>query len=172
MRNYAFANLTALQSVEFPSTIAAISQYAFYGCSGLGRITIPTTILTASYQSFASCTSLSSVIVEGKTNFIGNGPFSGDTGLKKFVCLSDTPFTVPATFPVSGCSYYVPYSVINSYKTATNWASFANSIFPLVSTTEDLINIDTSAYTKACVTGSDESYKEYTYDGNQWNEVI
>lgn len=70
----------------------------------------------------------------------------------------------------NNCPIYV--IIPDDYKAATNWTTYASRIFPLVATVADLTNIDTTTYTKACVIGVDNSYKEYTYDGSQWNEVI
>lgn len=69
---------------------------------------------------------------------------------------------------------FVPLASINKYKTATNWVTGANKIYPFVQNESDLAIIDTTQYTKACVIGNDKgiedgnNYAIYNYTNGEW----
>ena len=129
--------------------ITSIGDSAFSSRSGLTSVTIPNSVTSIGNGAFSSCRGLSKVIVDAI-----NSPTLGSYVFNN----------------TNDCPIYVPTP--DTYRVATNWAVYANRIFPLVAAVEGLANIDTTTYTKACVIGADESYKEYTYDGSQWNEVV
>ena len=155
--------------------VTSIGSSAFYGCSSLTSVTIGDGVTSIEYAAFSSCGSLTSVTIGDGVKRIGIYVLNN--------CSRLTSVTIKATIPptlsnvnafnnTNNCPIYVPYASITAYSTASNWASIASRLFPLVNTIADLQTIDTTIYTKACVIGTDNSYKEYTYDGSQWNEVI
>ena len=170
---YAFYQCRSLLNIEIPDTIVTIGSYTL-GNTGISSIRIPHSVTKIVNASFSYCRKLKEAIIEANELLvIEQYSFTSDNALKKFIVHGETPpilqhnafSSISSTFP-----FYV--SNPDTYKSATNWSTFASRIFPLVSAVVDLDNIDTTTYTKACVIGADESYKEYAYDGSQWNAVV
>lgn len=126
-----------------------IGTRAFNACSSLKYVILPASVVTIYNEAFGNCTALTKmVMLRNKTVDLNNtNVFTGTTNCRFYVYNPDT------------------------VRTANNWSNLATRIFPLVDAVADLSNIDTTAYTRACVMGTDKSYKIYTYDGSQWNEV-
>ena len=106
---YAFMNCSSLSQISIPMC-SLISGYAFYSCSSLSQISLPMCSFISDYA-FYGCTSLS-------VAYIGT---SIDT-----VCVlrdSNTFWKCPAL-----TSIYVPASLVESYKTATNWTGYSDKI--------------------------------------------
>lgn len=120
--DYAFASASYLTSVDFPM-VTAIGQYAFNGCI---RITV---------ADFAS------------VNTIGASAFQNCYSLTALIIRSDAVATLSNTNALGGCSHilgakndvynpngdkdgyiYVPRSLVDSYKAATNWSTYATQI--------------------------------------------
>lgn len=122
---------TKLVTVNLPN-VTSIGAYAFYQCSNLETVTLPklTTISTQTWymcpklkhadcgqlgsitaQTFASCTALKALILR-KTSSI---------------CTLSNANGVSGSGIGKGTGYiYVPSALIETYKTATNWSTFAN----------------------------------------------
>ena len=144
----------------------------------LTDLVIPSSITSIRYRAFSRCTSLTSVTIHGDVTSIADGAFLRCENLTKIIIHATTPPTLETSnvFNYTGdCPIYVPTP--GTYRSETNWTAVVDSssssrIFPLVAIVADLNNIDTTTYAKACVIGADNSYKEYTWDGTQWNEVV
>lgn len=165
-----FTNCLQLRSISMSNSITRIGFAAFRGCTALQNIVLSSAITNMGEWLFDNCNQLTSIIIRSNISNIGAGTFNNCYRLKKIVINSSIPTlsNVNAFNNTNNCPIYVPFYTT----TATNWVSISSRLFPLVDTVADLSNIDTTAYTKACVIGADESYKEYTYDGSQWNEVV
>lgn len=111
---YGWANNTALKSISLPSAIGEVKTYAFSGCTALERAEFPK-ITEISSSSFYRCLALKTLIL-------------GTANSTSIVTLANTnAFT--ATPIAGGTGYiYVADSLVNSYKAATNWATYANQI--------------------------------------------
>lgn len=109
--NYAFCTCANLIIVSFPSC-SYVGQGAFYGCSNLTTINLPV-CSSIGYTAFSNCVNLSTIYLGASTlcSLISSEVFS-NTGI-----WSDKG------------SIFVPASLVESYKTATNWAFFSNRIF-------------------------------------------
>lgn len=129
---YAFRGCTALTSIYAPK-VTGIYIEAFYGCTKLVEINFPAclsttsgcfngctqmkkadfgTTLTIAAQTFAYCSALDTLILRGNSV----------STLRNVSALSGTPIA-------SGTGYiYVPSSLVDSYKAATNWSTYAAQI--------------------------------------------
>ena len=171
IRAYAFRGSNNLTSVECPEGLRYIRTQAFYMCDRLGNFVFPESLILIGSDCFSGSV-ITEIILHNNITTIESNAFGYCYSIKKAVINRATPPTLsnasafqnPNTY-----SIYVPTP--DAYKVATNWVALSSRICPLVSIVADLANIDTTTYTKACVIGTDESYKEYTYDGTQWNEV-
>ena len=97
-----------------PDSLQRIEQTAFEYCSSLRSITIPAGVIDIEGEAFWGCTTLSAVF-----------------------CLPQIPPTL-GTDVFTGaheCFIYIPYSsdhsILEAYKTATNWAAYADRILEL-----------------------------------------
>lgn len=149
----AFDGCTTLTSVDFPQA-KDIGQYAFSGCSNLTSVDFPQ-VTEIGQCAFRSCSNLTSVDFPLVTD-IGNEAFSGCSSLTALILRSDilctlkntSAFTkcyhflgtVNATYNPEGLKdgyFYVPSALIDDYKAATNWSTFATQFRALEDYTVD-----------------------------------
>lgn len=156
IKDYAFRGC-ALTYVNFPSTVLTISQYAFSGAS-IESLTVPDTVNSVNQYAFQYCrqlvkaslnprtTGISSycffycpaleeVTIGAYVSKINTNAFKDCTHLAKMVMLRTTPPTlyssslqnVPADMQIV-VPYSADHSVLNAYKSATNWSARATYI--------------------------------------------
>lgn len=103
-------NFRALQYIKLPSGITSIGEQAFYNQQDLIKLTIPASVTTIGANAFQYC-----------------------YGVSEYHFLSEMPPTLENTNAFvsiqSNCVIYVPYSedhsILNAYKSATNWSTRA-----------------------------------------------
>ena len=149
-------------SLTIPNSVTTIGNYAFQGCSGFtGSLTIPNSVTTIGDGAFAYCigftgsltignsvTSIGANVFRGCSGFNGNltipnsvttigfSAFEGCSGFSELMMFETIPPTLGnRAFDYSDFPIYVPYESLNDYKTATNWSSYENRIFPMAYTT-------------------------------------
>lgn len=113
LNNYTLYQLFSLATLKFPNRLATIGQYAVSNAYGLCKITIPSSVTAIQANAF-------------------NGAYS----LKEIHLLRTTPPSLASTNAFSNihsaCVFYVPQSenhtVLNAYKSATNWSSFSSKM--------------------------------------------
>ena len=153
-----FQNCTSLKSVNFPNC-TAMGGTVFRGCSALENVEFPVLVTTSTY-SFAECKSLTRVIfpklevVSGalftncdKLEYIGL-PLATSIGAMTFQnCPSLTTLFIEQSTRMCNLSattafvgtpiengtgfIYVPDNLVEQYKTATNWSTYASQIKPI-----------------------------------------
>lgn len=128
--------------------IAAIGQYAFYSCKALTKVYAPNATSLASYA-FQDCVNLRIADIGRSTCRIPQAFFSNCYSLVAVIMRADTivPFgwggndwattfrfcyhilgTVSETYNPDGLAdgyFYVPRALVEEYKAATNWSTFA-----------------------------------------------
>lgn len=127
----AFAYNTALESVNLPK-LTEMSGSAFSSCSSLVSVDLPKATAVATYA-FEKCYSLKSVILRSSSlcELDNTSAFSS--------CYHFLG-TVNSTYNPSGAKdgyIYVPSALVNTYKTATNWSTYATQIRALENYTVD-----------------------------------
>ena len=126
---YAFAGCILLTEVSFPLA-TSIADYSFTRCSALTTINFPL-VTSIGYGGFQNCTSLVNVSFP-KVTSIAARAFYGCTSLTTITLDSSTLCSlanidaIPATSS-HHITVYVPYSLIGSYQTATNWSTHYNN---------------------------------------------
>lgn len=97
-------------SFDFGKKLKCIKRSAFSNCTNLNNVVLPNTIKRIEQSAFASCSSLT-----------------------KLTVLATTPPNLVNTnaFPTNLATIYVPKGSLDLYKTATNWASFADKFVEL-----------------------------------------
>lgn len=138
--SYAFKGCYSLNSVKLPKC-SSIGTEAFALCSSLASINLPA-CTSIGNNAFLGCRELS-VATFSSLSYIGSRAFSSCTKLMNLTnhyssvaslyntsAFYATPISV-STYTGSFGSIYVPASLVSLYKTATNWAAYADRIAPL-----------------------------------------
>ena len=131
----AFQSCTSLTSVYFPKAYGT-GNNAFQYCSALTSVSFPLATSIYSYA-FQYCTALTSVSFPKVTD-ISASVFQGCTSLTSVYLTNSQVCTLRLSNAFSNTgiwsdkgSIFVPASLVNSYKAATNWAFFSNRIFSI-----------------------------------------
>ena len=121
----------SIESIKL-SKATSIGSYAFYKCSGLTSVSFPNATSIGDYA-FQSCSGLTSVSFPTVTS-IGGSAFQDCSGLTTIYVGTNTSTvcTLSNTSAFNNCTnltnIYVPASLVDSYKSATNWSSYADKI--------------------------------------------
>lgn len=129
----AFSNCSSLTKVSCPNVIRIYSG-AFSGCKKLSDVYLPK-VETIASNSFRDCTSLVEIDFPKASGF-NNQAFMNCTSLvtvilrkTETICTIQNTLVFNNTPIAKGTGYvYVPRALVDTYKTATNWATFANQI--------------------------------------------
>lgn len=101
---------SALESVNLP-VATKLGYYVFYGCKKLTRLDFPVLTYIEGY-SFNGCSALVALILRSST-----------------LCKLNATTALASTPIASGTGYiYVPAALVDSYKAATNWSTYADQI--------------------------------------------
>lgn len=135
----AFHTCRELALTKLPSNLTSIGEYAFYANFGMKIKEVPSGVTRIESSIFRSCTNLTTLDFKGNITYIGSYAFDGSQNLATVVFSNVT--SVPtlsntnafsSTPIVSGKGYiYVPNDLVDSFKTASNWSTYANQIRPL-----------------------------------------
>lgn len=107
----AFSGCSNLSSVDIP-LVTNIYINAFWGCSALSRLDLPS-VTNIVMGAFGSCSALTAVILRSTAG----------------VCTLGNASAFKYTPIESGTGYiYVPRALVDSYKVATSWSTYANQI--------------------------------------------
>lgn len=130
----------SLEEVSLPNGLTAISQSMFYNCKALKDITIPSSVTDINTYAFYYCYALRTVTIPSSVTNIGSQAFYACCGLRFVSVLAENVPTLGGNaFPQLStgyasinnnycCLYYVPSASLSQYKTATNWATYANNM--------------------------------------------
>ena len=142
LRTRACQGATKLVTVNLPNVIS-LGSYAFYQCSGLVTCKIPK-LTSVSTQTWYSCSKLKHADC-GQLANISAQTFNACTALESLIlrktssiCTLSNANGVSGSGIGKGTGYvYVPSALIETYKTATNWSTFANQFRALEDYTVD-----------------------------------
>ena len=148
--NYAFRNCDKLTTVDLPNcttigesafyysgtktvnipNVTTINDYAFCG-TDLTSVNMPS-VITIKYQVFTSCSKLTSLTIPASCISIGGNSLRCGSSKNKvtFTFLGTTPPTIATTTLTASYidKIIVPKGCGETYKTATNWTTFADYI--------------------------------------------
>ena len=128
----AFQSCYNLTTADFPAS-TSIGSSAFQSCSKLTAAYFPAAASIGN-DAFTSCRKMTKADFPAATS-IGNSAFESCAALKTLILRSGTMATLGNTnafyeTPISsGTGYiYVPAALVDSYKAASNWSTYANQI--------------------------------------------
>lgn len=128
--NNAFSSCYSLASVSIPSGVTSIDSSLFSSCNSLASVSIPNGVTSIGASAFSSCYSLASISIPSSVTSISTNAFSNCYGMAEyhFTRTESVPTLGTAVFNSiqSDCVIYVPSSKLNDYKTAENWATYAD----------------------------------------------
>ena len=147
----AFANCTALKSIQIPANVEKIGVGTFKNCSQLSSVTFEpdsklktiggycdgnwsSEVGTKHYGAFADCEALTNIELPASLTAINSVAFSNCRKLIDVYCTALTPPTIKTgssgTFTniSSAARFYVPLESADAYKAATGWEKYANQI--------------------------------------------
>lgn len=153
---YACRGLSAIKTVNLPSA-TSIGTYAFYYCTGMTAFNAPS-VTTLNTYAFYNCSKLTNLNFPLATSIPSNcfytcgGVTKADFGAAKSIAasafaycdalstlilrradaictLANTTNALKGTPIEAGTGYvYVPSALVDTYKAATNWTTYANQI--------------------------------------------
>ena len=130
--SYAFYYCTGLTNITLPNALTLINSSAFSGCENLANITLPDSLQQINSQAFRYCYSLTQLTIPAKVSAFGSNALHIGTADNKatITFLRTTPASISAnTFNADYLNkIIVPAGSGEAYKTATNWANFADYI--------------------------------------------
>ena len=131
-----FRNYESLAVVDFPN-VTSTGVNVFYACYGLKTVNLPS-LISINSNVFAY-SSLLKRLDFPSVESISGGAFSGCSRLVTVILRkADTVCTLENVSAFSGTSIakgtgfvYVPDNLVEQYKAATNWSTYANQIKPI-----------------------------------------
>ncbi len=128
-----FYGCNSLSSITIPNGVTSIGSNAFYDCNSLSSITIPSSVTSIRDNAFYDCYSLSSITIPSSVTSIKPYAFYSCSGIKfyDFSAATSVPTLGNAnafTGIAADCEIRVPASLVDSWKAATNWATYADHI--------------------------------------------
>lgn len=142
-----FAYCTGLTSVNLPnlSSVPTDNWNAFNNCRSLKNITLPLVKKVIGHTSFNGCSALEKADFATCTGFSGYSLFKNCASLYALILRSTanvaslyTANPCIGTPIASGTGYiYVPSALVDSYKAATNWSTYASQFRALEDYTVD-----------------------------------
>jgi hypothetical protein len=107
----------------------------FVGKNILMYLFIGNNVSSIGDYAFSSCRSLTSINLPANLSSIGGSAFRSCRSILKYVFNRTTPPTLAnknAFYSINSiCKIYVPNASVNAYKSATNWNTYADYIYPM-----------------------------------------
>ena len=153
---YAFQNCYSLTSITIPDSVTSIDSSAFYSCYSLASITISNSVTSIGGYAFSACYSLTSIMIPDSVTSIGTYAFQscyslasitipdgvtsiGSSAFKSCFGVAFYDFSNHTAVPTlantnafqgiaADCEIRVPASLVNEWKAATNWSTYASHI--------------------------------------------
>lgn len=116
----AFQECNSLSEIIFSKNLQQIEIHAFWYCYALKEVDLPESISYISHMAFYQCNALNKVIIRATS------VPSGDSSM---------------FYPSSNVKIYVIDDLVNTYKTASYWSSYASRIYA-ISTLEAEATVD------------------------------
>jgi hypothetical protein len=129
----AFQNCMSLASVVISDSVTSIGASAFQNCMSLASVVISDSVTSIGASAFQNCMSLASVVIPDGVTSIGGYAFYNCYSVAYYDFSNHTTVpTLSATSAFDGmpadCKIRVPAALVDEWKAATNWATYASYI--------------------------------------------
>lgn len=128
--NNCFYSNKNLRKINIPASVRQINASAFDECQLLEHVELAEGLETIGETAFGHTDSLQTITIPSTVTSIGTSAFTYAYGLASVTVLATTPPTVgTGIFYNRGIrKIYVPAESVEAYKSATNWAYYADKI--------------------------------------------
>lgn len=131
--NNVFYSCQALTTINIPQGVTTIGESAFYNCNALSNITMPSTIAKIGGAAFGYCLALSNIVIPPEVIRFEYETFRSCFSVAYFDFSHHTSIPILATTNVftdisPDCQIRVPLSLVDEWKSATNWSTYADYI--------------------------------------------
>lgn len=106
----AFSNCFALSSIAIPASVTSIGTYAFQNCKGMASLAIPSGVTNIAASAFYQCYGIAFYDFSSHTTVPTLANTNAFTGI------------------AADCEIRVPAALVDEWKAATNWATYADYI--------------------------------------------
>ena len=136
-----FEECSSLRNITLPIDLTGLGSNIFHNCTSLEELDIPATVTDIGYGVTNGCSNLKRIInrAVSVSVYTGNNAFANCPNLTEMIILQETPPTLgyASFYNTDNCIFYVPDSVVNTYKSASGWSGMASRIKPLSEYTKD-----------------------------------
>lgn len=133
-----FSSASSLEKIEILKSGSVNGVSSFYNCTSLKKVILPLFVSSSASSTFQNCGKLELIDID--TMSLSFQPFPGCNNLKTLIYRKNSGVNslsgvslLPTNFQSNGY-LYVPQSMLESYKTATNWSTIADRIIKLEGT--------------------------------------
>ena len=134
--NATFQECYRLEGITLLKKYTSLGSTALAQCHMLTSISIPAGVTMIDSNSLQNCYNLTSLTIPSGVTSIKTNAFGNDKGIAEYHFKPTTPPALGAANVFNGITaeavIYVPYSedhsILNAYKTASNWSNFASQI--------------------------------------------
>lgn len=130
----AFYYCASLTTVNLPAC-TTLYELAFRNCGNLSYVSLPNVVRLSS-DCFRNCSALETISLP-KCSYVSQRAFYSCTNLQTIYMGTERSVVATMTHSnaLSGCSalqsIYVPASLVDAYKTASNWSYYSSKIYPI-----------------------------------------
>lgn len=129
----AFNNCYTLTSVHIPDNVTSIESSAFNNCYTLASVRIPNSVTSISDYTFAACRRFVSMYIPDSVTSIGGNAFrychsAAYYDFSRHTAIPTLAETNAFSNIPSDCEIRVPASLVDEWKAATNWSTYADKI--------------------------------------------
>lgn len=128
MGTYTFQNCSSLEEVVL-GTLTSIANYAFQNCTSLTHLDLGS-ITTIGMQALRGCSGMTSLTIPATVTSLTTQALADMTSLKLLAVLRTTPPTMSNSNVLQNiptdCVIDVPDEALSTYKSATNWSTYAD----------------------------------------------
>ena len=129
----AFYSCYSLSLITIPNGATRIASSAFQGCNSLTSITIPNGVTSIADSAFRFCYSVASITIPNSVTSIASSAFNSCYSVAFYDFSNHTSVPTLASTNVftnipADCQIRVPASLVDAWKAATNWSTYADHI--------------------------------------------